>query len=39
MKQRFFFLTNALGAFNALTLLVGWQKGHLAHKKMEEWWR
>jgi len=21
-------------AFSALTLLVGWQKGHLAHKKM-----
>jgi len=26
-----------LSAFSALTLLVGWQKGHLACKKTE-WW-
>jgi len=26
-------------AFSALTLLVGWQEGHLACKKMGGWWR
>ena len=26
-------------AFSALTLLVGWQEGHPAHKNMEGWWR
>jgi len=26
-------------AFSALTLLVGWQEGHLACKKYEGWWR
>ena len=30
---------NALVAFSALTLLVGWQKGHPACKKMGGWWR
>jgi len=29
---------NALVAFSALTLLVGWQEGHLACKKWG-WWR
>jgi len=28
-----------LVAFSALTLLVGWQDGHLACKKMGGWWR
>jgi len=28
-----------LVAFSALTLLVGWQEGHLACKKMGGWWR
>ena len=27
----------SLGAFSALTLLVGWQEGHPACKKLE-WW-
>jgi len=26
-----------VSAFNALTLLVGWQEGHLACKKIEKW--
>jgi len=26
-------------AFSALTLLVGWQEGHPACKKMGGWWR
>ena len=30
---------NALVAFSALTLLVGWQEGHPACKKMWAWWR
>jgi len=28
-----------LVAFSALTLLVGWQEGHPACKKMGGWWR
>ena len=30
-------MLSALDAFSALTLLVGWQEGHLACKKTE-WW-
>ena len=30
---------NTLVAFSALTLLVGWQEGHPACKKMGGWWR
>jgi len=30
---------NALVTFSALTLLVGWQEGHPACKKMGWWWR
>jgi len=25
--------------FSALTLLIGWQEGRLAHKKLGGWWR
>jgi len=28
------FYRNAIGAFSALTLLVGWQEGHPACKKL-----
>jgi len=28
-----------LTAFSALTLLVGWQEGHPAGKKIGRWWR
>jgi len=27
---------NALNAFSALTLLVGWQEEHLAHRKLSD---
>jgi len=30
---------NVLVAFSALTLLVGWQGGHPACKKIGGWWR
>jgi len=30
---------NALVAFSALTLLVGWHEGHPAYKNMGGWWR
>jgi len=30
---------NAVVAFSALTLLVGWQEGHLACKNIGGWWR
>ena len=33
----FYFTLVGLSAFSALTLLVGWQKGHPACKKLE-WW-
>ena len=37
-RRRCLLVTNNI-AFSALTLLVGWQEGHPACKKMGGWWR